>query len=159
MGRRPIPQCFTCPAQQLRDSSSEFQCRQISGISATTFPSGVSRRFFRYVAHSFSSTRVLSLEAISNRLNAKIKARTLTWGGAAGPVIPHLRQVIIGVRMFRAARMHWSISSTSSRRLMRAGIDIPSCQFDRNRVIISGNHVLCGSPEGIFWILHLRAHC
>ena len=114
-----IPQCLTCLAQQLRGPSSEFQCRQISGISAATFPSAVSRPFFRYVAHSFSSTRVLSFEAISNRLNAKIKARTLTWGGAAGPVIPHLRQVIIGVLMFRPARMHRSISSSSSRRLRR----------------------------------------
>jgi hypothetical protein len=144
---------------QLRGPSSEFQCRQISGISAATFPSAVSRPFFRYVAHSFSSTRVLSLDAISNRLNAKIKARTLTWGGAAGQVIPHLRQVIIGVLMFRPARMHRSISSSSSRRLMRAGIDIPSCQSDRNRATISGNHVLCESPEGIFWTLSLSAHC
>jgi len=100
-------------------------------------------------------TRVLSFEAISNRLKAKIKARTLAWSGAAGPVILHLRQVIIGVLMFRPARMHWSISSSSSRRLMRAGIDIPSCHFDRNHVTTSGNHVFCASPEGIFWTLHL----
>src|SRR6516164_11582297 len=33
---------------------------------------------------------------------------------------------------------------------MRSGIDIPSCQFDRNRATISGNQVLCASPEGIF---------
>jgi len=33
---------------------------------------------------------------------------------------------------------------------MRAGIDILSCHSNRNRTIISGNQVLCASPEGIF---------
>ena len=38
---------------------------------------------------------------------------------------------------------------------MKAGIDIPAGQFDRNRATISANHVLCASPEGIFWTLIL----
>jgi hypothetical protein len=32
---------------------------------------------------------------------------------------------------------------------MSAGIDIPTCHSARNRTIISGNQVLCASPEGI----------
>jgi len=35
---------------------------------------------------SFSSARAASLEAVSNRGSAKIKARTLTWGAAARAV-------------------------------------------------------------------------
>jgi hypothetical protein len=32
---------------------------------------------------------------------------------------------------------------------MSGGIDIPACHSARNRTIISGNQVLCASPEGI----------
>jgi hypothetical protein len=32
---------------------------------------------------------------------------------------------------------------------MRAGIDIPARHSARNRTTISGNQVLCASPEGI----------
>jgi hypothetical protein len=32
---------------------------------------------------------------------------------------------------------------------MSAGIDIPACHSARKRTIISGNQVLCASPEGI----------
>jgi len=45
------------------------------------------------------------LEAIPNRATARIKARTLTRGSAAGPVVPHLRQVMIGVWMLRSVRI------------------------------------------------------
>jgi hypothetical protein len=38
---------------------------------------------------------------------------------------------------------------------MSAGIDIPACHFARNRTIISGNQVLCASPEGISQNLHV----
>ena len=87
-----------CPALTLR-------CRQISGISTTTSsPSPVSRQCLRYAAHCFSSMRALSLEAILTRLSARIKAHGYM-GVTTGAVIPHLRHVIIGVRMFRLARM------------------------------------------------------
>jgi len=33
------------------------------------------------------------------------QARTLTWDSAAGPVMPHVRQVMIGVWIFRPARI------------------------------------------------------
>ena len=109
-----------------------------------------SRCCLRYSAHAFSSARVWSFEAIPNRPNANIKARTLTWGSAARPVDPHLRQVMIGVWMLRPVRIRCSIPSSSSRKLMSVGIDTPSCHFDRNRTTISGNQVRCASPDGIF---------
>jgi len=37
---------------------------------------------------------------------------------------------------------------------MRAGIDIPARHSARNRTTISGNQVLCASPEGISEDLH-----
>ena len=109
-----------------------------------------SRCCLRYSAHAFSSARVWSFEAIPNRPNANIKARTLTWGSAARPVDPHLRQVMIAVWMLRPVRIRCSIPSSSSRKLMSVGIDTPSCHFDRNRTTISGNQVRCASPDGIF---------
>lgn len=109
-----------------------------------------SRCCLRYSAHAFSSARVWSFEAIPNRPNANIKARTLTWGSGARPVDPHLRQVMIGVWMLRPVRIRCSIPSSSSRKLMSVGIDTPSCHFDRNRTTISGNQVRCASPDGIF---------
>jgi hypothetical protein len=36
---------------------------------------------------------------------------------------------------------------------MSVGIDIPACHSARNRTIISGNQVLCASPEGISQVL------
>ena|SRR5215472_14753863 len=39
---------------------------------------------------------------------------------------------------------------------MSAGIDIPWCHSARSRPIISGNQVLCASPDGIFEDLHVR---
>jgi hypothetical protein len=109
-----------------------------------------SRCCLRYSAHAFSSARVWSFEAIPNRPNANIKARTLTWGSAARPVDPHLRQVMIGVWMLRPVRIRCSIPSSSSRKLMSVGIDTRSCHFERNRTTISGNQVRCASPDGIF---------
>ena len=35
---------------------------------------------------------------------------------------------------------------------MSAGIEISAFHSDRNRTTISGNQVLCGSPDGIFGI-------
>ena len=75
------------------------------GTRVGTFPSMSRRCCLRYSAHAFSSARVWSFEAISNRPNANIKARTLTWGSAARPVVPHLRQVMIGVWMLRPVRI------------------------------------------------------
>jgi hypothetical protein len=50
---------------------------------------------------------------------------------------------------------------------MSASIDIPACHSARNRTIISGNQVLCASPEGISQDLYgsrpffgpARCHC
>jgi len=83
----------------------DLQCGQPSGTSAETFPSTLSRCCLRYAAHAFSTARASSFGAISNRASARIKARTLTWGSAPGPLMPHLRQVIIGVRIFRLPRI------------------------------------------------------
>jgi len=121
-----------------------------SGTREGTFPSMSSRCCLRYSAHAFSSARVWSFEAIPNRPNANIKARTLTWVSAARPVVPHLRQVMIGVWMLRPVRIRCSIPSSSSRKLMSVGIETPSCHFDRNRTTISVNQVRCASPDGIF---------
>jgi hypothetical protein len=74
----------------------ELQCGQPSGTPAEIFPSMLSPCCLRYAVHAFSIARVSAFGAISNRDSARIKARTLTWGSAAGPVMPHLRQVIIG---------------------------------------------------------------
>lgn len=126
------------------------QCGQVPGTGEGTFPSMSSRCCLRYSAHAFSSARVWSFEAIPNRLNANIKARTLTWGSAARPVVPHLRQVMIGVWMLRPVRIRCSIPSSSSRKLMSVGIDTPSCHVDRNHTTISGNQVRCASPDGMF---------
>ena len=109
------------------------QCGQVPGTRKGTFPSLSSRCCLRYSAHAFSSARVWSFEAISNRPNANSKARTLTWGSAARPVVPHLRQVMIGVWMLRPVRIRRSIPSSSSRKLMSVGIDTPWCHFECNR--------------------------
>src|SRR5262245_44560012 len=81
------------------------QCGQCPGTREGTFPSMSSRFCLRYSAQTFSSRRVWSFDAIPNRATARIKARTLTWGSAAGPVVPHLRQVTIGVWMLRLVRI------------------------------------------------------
>ena len=113
-------------ATALGNPPRDLQCGQPSGTPSGTFPSMFRRCCWRYAAHAFSSARVSSFGTISNRASARIKARTLTWGSAAGPVTPHLRQVTIGVWIFRPTRIRCSISSSSSRRLMSAGIDNPA---------------------------------
>jgi len=134
---------------ELATETSRAQCEQPLETSERTLPSMSRQCSFRYRAQAFSSARVSSFEAIPKRATARINAPTLTCGSAARAVVPHLRQVMIGVWMLRVVRIWRSIPSNSSRKPMSAAIDIPSCHFNRNRTTISGNQVLCGSPEGI----------
>jgi hypothetical protein len=52
-----------------------------------------------------------------------------------------------------AARDDWCLDIPASanplKRSVQFAIDIPACHSARNRTIISGNQVLCASPEGI----------
>ena len=92
----------------------------------------------------------LVLGSDSESAQRQYQGTHLTWGSAARPVVPHLRQVMIGVWMLRPVRIRCSIPSSSSRKLMSVGIDTPWCHFDCNRTTISGNQVRCASPDGIF---------
>jgi len=124
----------------------------LSGVTwqlLSAFPSMSSCRSLRYSAQAFSKALACSFDAIPNRANARIIARTLTRGSAACPVLPHLRQVMIGAWIFPSRRIWCSISSNLSRNSRSIDIDISGCHSERNRLIICGNQVRCGSPAGI----------
>jgi hypothetical protein len=145
MARRPISSVLSMPGAA--GSVDESEPRQISGISTATFPSPVRRRSLQSAARSLSGTRALSLEAMSNRPSARIKAHSLTWGGAA---VPHCRksQSVSGCSGWLGCL--GAFHQPCLEGWIKAGIDIRSCQFDCDRSSISGDHVLCPSPQGIF---------
>jgi len=84
-----------------------------------------------------------SSERQDDRANADVRLRALT-------NMPALRTPKTAGRMCRSERIRCSIVSRSSRKSMSASHNMPGCQRERSRSIISGNHnTFCASPAAI----------
>ena len=87
-------------------------------------------------------------EVILYRAAARMSARTLTLGAAAGTLAPHCGQRTTGGTIWRSRRICRSIRSRSSRNFRILGSGMNGCQAARSAANISGNHTFWASPLG-----------
>jgi hypothetical protein len=82
-----------------------FNAGQLSSLPAVAFPATSNGCCLRYASHSLFQRSDLILRRDFESGQGQDQGKQLTWGSAAGLVNPHLLQVMIGVWIFRAARI------------------------------------------------------